>query len=113
MNSIKKTIFLKSNKIGEGELGSVLIKGFLNAISEQDELPDSIICVNSAVLLTTANDEDDITTIFKKLQNNGVNIYSCGTCLDYYEKQSSLKVGVVGNAKETAKMLLSNNIISL
>ncbi|WP_294962980.1 hypothetical protein [Sulfurimonas sp.] len=110
MNSTKKTIFLKSDKIGEGELGSKLAQGFLNAISEQDELPHSI---DSAVLLTTANDEDDITAIFKKLEQRGVSIYSCGTCLDYYDKKEALKVSVCGNAKDTAKMLLTNDIVSL
>lgn len=113
METSKKTIFLKSDKIGDGELGSMLAKGFLNAISEQENLPKSIICVNSAVLLTTAEVDDEILHILKDIESKGVNIYSCGTCLDFYDKRDDLKVGVAGNAMDTAKMLLTEDIVSL
>jgi len=113
METSKKTIFLKSDKIGDGELGSMLAKGFLTAIYEQTETPKAIVCVNSAVLLTTANEEDEIVQILKKIESKGVDIYSCGTCLDYYDKRDDLKVGVAGNAMDTAKMLLTEDIVSL
>ncbi|MGB5919074.1 MULTISPECIES: sulfurtransferase-like selenium metabolism protein YedF [unclassified Arcobacter] len=112
MKTSKKTLFLKSDKVGEGELGSMLIKGFLSAIIEQENTPESIICVNSAVLLTTADEDDEIVAILKKIEEKGVKIYSCGTCLDYYNKRDDLKVGVAGNAMDTVKSLLSENIVS-
>ena len=112
MSSRKKTIYLKSNRIGENELGSILIEGFLNAISEQDIVLDSIVLVNNAVLLTT-DENDKIISILKKFENSGVRIYSCGTCLDYYQKRDHLKVGVVGNANDISKILLTNEIIAL
>lgn len=112
MNTSNKTLFLKSDKVGEGELGSILIKGFLNAISQQEEKPKAIICVNSAVLLTTSEDEE-IISILKRIENKGVEIYSCGTCLDFYKIRENLKIGVVGNAMDTAKMLLSEDIVTL
>ncbi len=112
MGYAKKTIFLKSDKVGDGELGSMLVQGFLNAISQQGELPESIIFVNSAILLTTANENDDITLVLKKLEKDGVNIYSCGTCLDYYNKRDALKVGIPGNAKDTVKMLLMDDVVT-
>jgi selenium metabolism protein YedF len=113
VHNSKKIIYLKSDKVGEGELGSMLAKGFLNAINEQENLPKSIICINSAVLLTTADKSNDIMQILKNLEKKGVNIYSCGTCLDFYNKRNDLKVGVVGNAKETVKMLLESDVITL
>ncbi|PLY06193.1 MAG: sulfurtransferase-like selenium metabolism protein YedF [Arcobacter sp.] len=113
METSKKTIFLKSDKIGDGELGSMLVKGFLNAIYEQEETPKAIVCVNSAVLLTTAQEDDETLQILKKIKDKGVDIYSCGTCLDYYNKRDDLKVGIAGNAMDTAKMLLTENIVSL
>lgn len=112
MSYAKKTLFLKSDKIGEGELGSTLAFGFLNAIAEKEELPESIICVNSAVLLTTASEDDKMTLVFKKLEEKGVKIYSCGTCLDYYNKRDELRVGVAGNAKDTVDMLFSDDVVT-
>ncbi len=112
METSRKTLFLKSDKVGDGELGSMLTKGFLNAISEQEELPKAIICVNSAVLLTTSEDEE-LLQILKKIEDKGVNIYSCGTCLDFYKIRENLKIGIAGNAMDTAKMLLTEDIVTL
>ena len=113
MNTTDKTLFLKSDKIGDGELGSILIQGFLNTMLEQKNFPKEIICVNSAVLLTTANENDTITKILLGLEQNNVKISSCGTCLDYYEKRDDLKVGTAGNAINTVDVLLNDTIVSL
>lgn len=108
-----KTIFLKSDKIGEGELGSILINGFIKAILEQERLPATIICVNSAVLLTTMEDENsEVLKSLKELEKRGVSILSCGTCLDYYNLRDKLKVGIVGNAIDTMAMLLNENVVT-
>ena len=112
MKTSKKTLFLKSDKIGDGELGSMLTKGFLSAILEQENIPKSIICVNSAVLLTTEKEDNEILIILKKIEEKGVKIYSCGTCLDYYNKRDDLKVGVAGNAMDIVNSLLNENIVT-
>ncbi|WP_321467855.1 sulfurtransferase-like selenium metabolism protein YedF [Halarcobacter sp.] len=108
----KKTVFLKSNKIGDGELGSILINGFLKAMTEQENLPEKIICVNSAVLLTTSKDEDEVLNSLKELEQKGVKILSCGTCLDYYNVRDELKVGLPGNALDTVETLLNEDVVT-
>ncbi|RXK00282.1 sulfurtransferase-like selenium metabolism protein YedF [Arcobacter sp. CECT 8986] len=112
-NTLNKTVFIKSDKIGEGELGSMLTKGFLNAMSQQENLPQQIILVNSAILLATAKEDDEVLSILKLLEQKGVEIYSCGTCLDYYEKRDDLKVGKAGNANDIINALLNTNTVSL
>ncbi|WP_321315257.1 sulfurtransferase-like selenium metabolism protein YedF [Halarcobacter sp.] len=112
MSKNKKTVFLKSNKIGEGELGSILINGFLKAMTEQENLPEKIICVNSAVLLTTSKDEDEVLNSLKELEQKGVKILSCGTCLDYYNVRDELKVGLPGNALDTVETLLNEDVVT-
>ncbi len=112
MQTAGKTLFLKSDKIGEGELGSILVKGFLEAISQQEVLPKTIICVNSAVLLTTTND-NEIIKIFKTIEEKGVKIFSCGTCLDFYNIREKLVIGEAGNAMDTIKNLLTEEIVTL
>jgi len=113
MKTSKKILFLKSDKIGKGELGSMLVKGLFSAMLEQGEMPKAIICVNSAVLLTTSNEDDEITQILKSIEQKGVKIYSCGTCLDFYGIREKLIIGEAGNAVDTAKMLLTEDITSL
>ncbi len=84
----KKTntvVVLSSNKMGEGseELGQILMKGFIYALTELDDLPSTILLYNSGVKLSTegSNSINDLKT----LQAQGVEILSCGTCLNYYE----------------------------
>ena len=107
---IDTTLFLKDDKIGEGELGSKLCIGFMQSVLEQDKLPKQIVCVNRAVLLTTADENSQIVQIFKSLENKGVKIYSCGVCLEYFGKTDELKVGEIGNAYSTIEMLLKGAV---
>ena len=96
----KKTntvVVLSSNKMGEGneELGQILMKGFIFALTELDELPSTILLYNSGVKLSTegSNSINDLKT----LQAQGVEILSCGTCLNYYDLTEKLEVGEVTN----------------
>jgi selenium metabolism protein YedF len=105
---LNKVVFLTSDKVGENELGSMLVVGFMKSILELPVLPKTIICVNGAVKLTTAPMESDIIKAFKALEAKGVEIYSCGVCLDFYKVADELKVGMVGNAYGTIDMLLNS-----
>jgi selenium metabolism protein YedF len=90
-------IFISSDKMGNGndELGHVLMKGYIYALTESKPYPKSIMFVNSAIKLTTEN-EATIENL-KVLESAGVEILSCGTCLDYYGLKEALKVGTVTN----------------
>ena len=104
---LDKTLFLKDDKVGEGALGGMLMVGFLSQVLEQKKLPKRIICVNRAVLLTTADANSDVINIFKALIEKGVELYSCGICLQQLGVENDLKVGVIGNAYSTVEMLLN------
>ncbi len=106
---LNKVLFLKDNKIGDGELGAKLIVGFLKSILELPQLPKSVICVNKAVLLTTASEDSDIVGILRSFESRGVEVFSCGVCLDFYEVSDKLKVGMVGNAYGTVDALLNSD----
>lgn len=96
-NIDERTIYISSDKMGQGndELGKVLIKGFIYTLTEVKPYPKHIIFVNSGVKLTTIN-EDTVENL-KLLEENGVNIISCGTCLDYYGVKDNLAVGSITN----------------
>jgi len=102
---LDKTLFLKSDKVGEGELGAKLIVGFLKSTLELPKLPKRIVCVNQAVLLTTAEESAPIIEVLKALEAKGVEIYSCGVCLEFFGVTDKLKVGKIGNAFGTIEML--------
>ena len=102
---LDKTLFLKSDKVGEGELGAKLVVGFLKSTLELPKLPKRIICVNEAVRLTTAEENEPIIAVFKAFEAKGVEIYSCGVCLEFFGLSEKLKVGKIGNAYNTIEML--------
>ncbi|GAB6045706.1 sulfurtransferase-like selenium metabolism protein YedF [Caminibacter profundus] len=111
---LNKTIFVKDDKIGEGELGGILIKRFLKTILEFKKLPKNIIFVNRGVFLTTKEENKEIIEILKELEKRGVKIYSCGLCMNHYNiPAEELKVGEIGNAYDTMDMLLNTEIVSL
>jgi selenium metabolism protein YedF len=109
---LKKTIFIKHDRVGEGELGDILMKGFLKTTLEFKKLPKNIVFVNRGVFLTTKNSE--IIEILEEFEKRGVKIYSCGLCMNHYNIPSKeLKVGEIGNTYDTMDMLLNTDVISL
>lgn len=90
-------VVLASDVMGGGDdvLSHKLIESFVYALSEQDELPKYVICYNAGVKLTTQNAKtvEDL----KRLVEKGVNVVSCGLCLDFYNLKEELKVGEISN----------------
>lgn len=80
----------------EEELGRILMKSFFETMKVTKELPKSIFFLNAGVKLTTVNEE--IIPILKEIEAMGVEIFSCGTCLKYYNLESELKVGYRGTS---------------
>ncbi|RAK11755.1 selenium metabolism protein YedF [Halanaerobium saccharolyticum] len=87
---------------GERELGQILIKGFISTIKELDPLPKKIIFLNSGVKLAV---KKDVTSYLKELEDKGVEILLCGTCVDYYGLQEEVEVGEISNMFEIADSL--------
>jgi len=86
-----------NDKLGQGldELGHVLMKGYIYTLTESLPFPSTLLFLNGGVKLTTEGSEaiEDL----KKLETEGVEILSCGTCLDYYNIKDKLMVGQITN----------------
>lgn len=80
---------------GNDELGKVLMKGFIYALSQLDQLPKTILFYNGGVTLTTEG--SDSLEDLKAMEAQGVEILSCGTCLNYYNLSDKLMIGDVTN----------------
>ena len=94
---------------GNDELGAVLMKGFLYALTQQDVLPSAILFYNGGATITTegsASLED-----LKSLEALGVEILTCGTCLNYYNLADKLQVGGVTNMYEITQKLTGADLV--
>jgi len=96
----RAVVFINNSVVGIGDdrLGRILMKAFLKTLKSAEPLPAAIVCVNAGVHLTT-EDSEELTTL-GELAALGVEIISCGTCLDFFGKLDKVRVGAVGNMLE-------------
>ena len=92
---------------GDEQLGRILMKAFLKTLPELDNLPTTLIFVNSGVFLTTT-DSPELETI-RSLETAGCTILVCGTCLDFYNLKKKLALGQVSNMFEITTLLTGSD----
>ena len=105
-------VVISTSKMGEGndELGATLMKGLLYALTQQEELPSTILFYNGGAFLTCEGSKslEDL----KALEAQGVEILTCGTCLNFYGISETLAVGGVTNMYDiTEKMMKAGLVI--
>jgi len=100
-------IVLSSDHMGEGseQLGKTLMKGFIYALTELEKLPEKIILYNGGAKLSVEG--SDSLQDLKLLESQGVEILTCGTCLNFYEISEKLSVGSVTNMYAIAEMMMN------
>jgi len=88
---------------GDDTLGRTLMKGFLFAVSQLPRLPRTILFYNGGARLTTEGSSslEDL----KSMEAQGVEILTCGTCLNFYGLTEQLAVGKVTNMYDIVEHL--------
>ena len=97
---------------GDPRLGRILMKSFLYSLTQLDELPQTVLFFNGGVRMTTEGSEsiEDL----KALESQGVEILSCGTCLDFYGLKDKLLVGGITNMYVIAQtMAEASNVVKI
>ena len=104
-------VVLSSNLMGQGDeiLGKLLMKGFVYALTEQDSLPETILLYNSGAYLSCEG-SDNVEDL-RNLEAQGVEILTCGTCLNHYGLGDKLKVGSVTNMYEIAERMTGARLL--
>ena len=105
---------ITSDRLGDGpeELGRLLMKNFIHTLLETGRLPTRMLFLNSGVFLTCEGSE--VLEALGKLHGMGVEIFSCGLCLDFFKIKEKLRVGTTTNMLATAEYLLSaDSVIKL
>ena len=93
----KTVVVISSDKMGEGEaeLGTILMKGFVYALTQLETLPTGILLYNKGAYLSCEG--SPVLEDLQILSEAGVEILTCGTCLNYYGLEEKLKAGSVVN----------------
>ncbi|MDR2489465.1 MAG: sulfurtransferase-like selenium metabolism protein YedF [Desulfovibrio sp.] len=80
---------------GDDELGARLMKNFLAALTEMDDLPWRIVMLNGGV--TMAADDSPVIEELRRLEKRGISILVCGACLEHFGLLRKKAVGQTTN----------------
>ncbi len=106
-----RSLLITSDRLGDGpeELGRLLMKNMIHTLLETEHLPTRMLFLNSGVRLTTEG--SDVIEALNKLAGMGVEIYSCGLCLDFFGCKDRLKAGGTTNMLTTVETLLGDELV--
>jgi selenium metabolism protein YedF len=108
-----KVLFITSDVIGKGEdeLGGLLMANFFRLLGESQEKPATIIFLNSGVRLVCEG------SIFlkhiKKLEEQGIEILACTTCLEYFNLRDKLEVGRPTTMVKSIQSMMTADVVTL
>lgn len=101
----KLVVYVGADQMGRGseELGRKLMRGFLRTWLDSPAKPWCMIFLNSGARLTTVDEE--APEVLELLAERGVEVLTCGTCLQHFGLEKELKVGKVTNMYEVVETL--------
>ena len=109
----KKVFLIQSEGLGRGEeqLGLILMATFLRLMGESKEKPETIIFWNTGVRLLCEGSR--VLEHLKKLEEQGVTLLACTTCLEYFELTDRIVVGKPTTMVKSIQSIFSGDMITL
>ena len=95
--SRETVVYISSEVMGRGDdgLGRTLMAAYLDTLSHFAPSIGKVIFVNAGVRLTVEG--SPVLDSLRNLESAGVQILSCGTCLNHFGLKEKLKVGEISN----------------
>ena len=109
----KKVFLIQSEGLGGGEdqLGGLLMANFLRLLGESKEKPGTLIFWNTGVRLVCEGSK--VLDHVKRLEDQGVEILACTTCLEYFDLVNKLKVGKSTTMIKSIQSILNSDMVCL
>jgi len=109
----KILVLVGTDRLGTGDddLGKKLIASFLGTVKEMGRELWCLVLLNSGVKLTVAGSE--VLASLQELEQDGVMVLVCGTCLNYFQLLEHKQVGETTNMLDiVTHMQLADKVIS-
>jgi selenium metabolism protein YedF len=108
-----KVILIQSEVLGKGsdKLGELLMSNFLRLLEGSPDKPVSLVFWNAGVKLVCEGSWALVH--LKKLEEQGVEILACSTCLEYFDLTDKIRVGQPTNMVRSVVTLLQENVVCL
>lgn len=102
-------VVFKSDSMGSGDkqLGDLLIKAYINTLAENSNKPAALVFYNAGVLL--AAKDSDTAPALQVLEEQGVELLLCGTCVEFFDLKQQLAAGTISNMHAISEILSSAN----
>ena len=97
---------------GDDELGEKLMISFLKTLKEMGEELWRLVFVNNGVKLTIEG--SDVLPVIQELENDGIHILVCGTCLTHFDLLDQKQAGETTNMLDiVTAMQLADKVINI
>ena len=108
-----KVFLIQSEGLGRGDdqLGAMLMANFLRLLGESEEKPETLVFWNTGVRLVC--EDSNVLGHLQRLEDQGVEILACTTCLEYFDLVDQLKVGKPTTMFKSIQSLLNSEIVCL
>ncbi len=106
-----KIVVVNGDSMGQGDekLGRQILGSFFRKVAAQDSKPDGIIFYNSGVKLMAVG--SPFLADLKILEQQGIDLIACGTCIGYFSLSDKMSVGRVSQMQEIARLLVNTESI--
>lgn len=106
-NTEKIVLLINSDLFGNGdeEFSHTLMRNYIFSLTEVEPKPQTALFVNSGIKFTTEG--SPVLESLQKLNDGGMEILTCGSCLDFYQCKDKLVIGSVTNMYTIAEKLLN------
>ncbi|WP_372774575.1 DsrE family protein [Mangrovibacterium sp.] len=115
MSTLKNTLIQITQEgmgNGDNELGLLLLKNYLSLLSEENERPRVIAFYNAGVKLLANG--SPLVRQFKDLENAGIRLVACKTCLKHYNLLDQIEVGIQGTMIDIMELQkVANKVVNL
>ncbi len=101
----KRVVAITSAQMGSGDdaLGDILMKSFFFTLTQLDELPHTVLLYNAGAKLSVNG--SPVLKDLIALDQAGVRIMTCGTCLNHFGIADQLAVGEITNMYDIVDQL--------
>lgn len=108
-----KVILLSSDRIGNGDkqLGEGILETFFTILKQKEELPVAVFCMNKGVF--TLTEQSLVHLQLKELEEKGVDVLACKTCVDYYHLEEQLKVGKISGMADFIELASKYEVLTI
>lgn len=107
-----RTLIIQGEYLGNGsiELGARILAQLLNTLAVNERHPEYIVLMNGGAKLACEGSE--LVELLRDLEEKGVSVLVCGTCLNFFELNDKLKIGRPTNAYEVVNLMLDGSTVT-